>query len=437
MAIKAKELRHKAKQKQSRMKEILDSSAESLSAEQEKEFDALDKEAEGLLRQAEKIERMEKLEIEQEPAEEIEAQTMKSIDSLKPEQRAKAEDLAMRSFLMDGSVPQELRAFMPAAGKEKDDESFIKSALKEIGITLAAEQTVTTSGGGYTIPRGFMAELEKALKETGGMWEASRIVRTSKGNVMDWPTVNDTNNKAYILGINSSAATAAQPVVFGQQQFEAYKYTSGLIQIPTELLQDSEFDIGSEIKDLLVDRMWRGTNYDFTRADGSSKPKGILNGAVYGGSTADDAALAYDDIVKLIHSVDPAYRKKAGTRFMFHDTVLAACKKIKDQQNLPVWDPGLMRNGEPSTLFGYKYTINQDMDIFWGGSTTDNDGDKVMLFGDLHKYIIRQVRDMRIVRLNERYGELDQTAFVVFFRVDGDTLNAGTNPIKFLEVAGT
>ena len=59
MALKAKELRHKAKKNQARMQEILSSSTEALSAEQEKEFDTLDAEAEKFLKQAEKIERME------------------------------------------------------------------------------------------------------------------------------------------------------------------------------------------------------------------------------------------------------------------------------------------------------------------------------------------------------------------------------------------
>jgi HK97 family phage major capsid protein len=96
-----------------------------------------------------------------------------------------------------------------------------------------------------------------------------------------------------------------------------------------------------------------------------------------------------------------------------------------------------MAVGAPATLFGYRYTINQDMPIFWGGNATDNDNDKAAIFGDLKKYIIRQVRNMRIVRLNERYGELDQTAFVVFFRVDGDLLNGGTNPVKYLRVSAS
>jgi HK97 family phage major capsid protein len=440
MAIKAKELRNKAKQNQKRMSEILEGSAEKMTAEQEKEFDDLDKDAETWLRQADKIEAMEKREIADEPGEEIPSGAKtKSVNDLKPEERVKAEDLAMRSYLKSGSVPQELRALMPSAQAEKDDNDMITKALKEMGIETRATQTTTTTGGGYTIPRGFQAELEKAILAYGGMWEVSRILKTKMGNVMDWPNVNDTANKAYLLGESVSAATSAQAVVLGTQAFEAYKYTSGLIQVPTELLEDSEFDIPSLMVELLSERIWRGTNEAFTTADGSSKPHGIIaaGNSVYGASSANDTVLGYDDFVNLEHSVDPGYRNRPGTRWMFHDSILREAKKIKDSQNLPVWSPGLMALGAPSTLFGYKYTINQDMPIFFAGNGTDNDNDKAVVFGDLKKYIIRQVRNMRIVRLNERYGELDQTAFVVFFRVDGDLLDAGTNPVKHLRISAS
>jgi HK97 family phage major capsid protein len=437
MAIKAKELRHKAKQNQARMKEILEKSADTLTADQEKEFDSLDTEAESLLRQADKIEKMESREIADGPGEPVGTPLAKSLADLKPEEKKKAEDLAMRSYLKMGVVPEQLRSIMPSAAAEKDDNDMITKALKEMGIETRATQTTTTTGGGYTIPRGFMAELEKALLEYGGMWEASRIVRTASGNTMDWPTVNDTNNKAYLLGESVSAATSAQAVVFGTQQFEAYKYTSGLIQVPTELLEDSEFDIAKEIIEMLAERIWRGTNEAFTIADGTNKPFGIVPRSVYGVSSSNDTAIVYDDFVNLEHSVDPAYRKQTGAGWMFHDTILREAKKIKDTQGLPIWNPALMQTGAPGTILGYKYTINQDMPQFWAGSASDNDNDKAVLFGALKKYIIRQVRNMRIVRLNERYGELDQTAFVVFFRVDGDLLNAGTNPVKHLRISAS
>jgi HK97 family phage major capsid protein len=439
MALTAKELRHKAKKNQARMQEILTASTESLSAEHEKEFDALDADAEKFLKQADKIEKMEsrELEKESETAEELSQPKGKTLDSLKPAERTKMEDLAIRSYLKSGIVPVELRALMAPSAAEKDDSNMISKALKEMGFEGLATQTTTTTAGGYTIPRGFQAELEKAILEYGGMWESSRIIKTEKGNTIDWPTTNDTANKAYLLAESTSAATSAQALVFGQQQFEAYKYTSGLVQVPTELLQDSEFDISSLMVETLAERIWRGTNEAFTTADGSSKPKGISAGAVYGVSSENDTALSYNDFVNLEHSVDPGYRKQMGAGWMFHDTVLKEAKKIKDSQGNPIWTPGLMAEGAPSRILGYKYHINQDMPIFWPGNAADNDTDKAVLFGALKKYIIRQVRDMRIVRLNERYGELDQTAFVVFLRVDGDLLNAGTNPVKYLRVSAT
>lgn len=438
MAIKAKELRNEAKKLQARMQEILSSSEKSLNPDQEKEFNELDADAEKFLRQAEKVENMEKREIADYDSEEINTGQGKTIDKLNPEEKKKAEDIAMRSYLKSGEVPKELRSIMAPSQKETDDNEMITKSLKELGIQRAA-QTTTTSGGGYLIPRGFQAELEKAIKAYGGMWESSRILRTSSGNVLDWPTVNDTANKAYLLAESNSAATSAQAVTFGTKAYEAYKYTSGLIQVPTELLEDSEFDISSLMVELLAERIWRGTNEAFTIADGSSKPHGIIHSTnlSYGASTANDTALAYDDFVNLEHAVDPGYRNRPGTGWMFHDSVVREAKKIKDTANQPIWNPNLMAAGAPATLLGYRYTINQDMPIFFAGNATDNDNDACALFGDLQKYIIRQVNNMRIVRLNERYGELDQTAFVVFLRVDGELLNGGTNPIKYLRVSAS
>ncbi len=44
-------------------------------------------------------------------------------------------------------------------------------------------------------------------------------------------------------------------------------------------------------------------------------------------TTAGATTITYDNIVDLVHSVDPAYR--AGARFMFNDTVLASIRKLK------------------------------------------------------------------------------------------------------------
>jgi len=55
---------------------------------------------------------------------------------------------------------------------------------------------------------------------------------------------------------------------------------------------------------------------------------------------------------------------------------------------------------------------------------------KSILFGDLSKYQIREVTDVVMLRLNERYAEAHQVAFLAFQRSDGDLVDAGTNPVK-------
>jgi HK97 family phage major capsid protein len=438
MAIQAKELRTQAGKLAAQQREILERANKDtgMTAEEEKRFDDLHEDEMRLMRQAKKIEDMESADLNRDRAEEIEVPVKgtRTIKDLNPEQLKKAENIAINSYFRTGIVPPELHSIMTPARSESDDQDYINKAFKELGITRANTQTTVTSGGGYTIPRGFQSELEVAIKAFGGMWEAARIVRTTKGNILDWPTNDDTMNEAYILAESANAATNAAALVFGQQQFEAYKYTSGLIQIPTELLEDSEFDMAGFVREQLAVRIWRGTNRAFTNGTGTSQPRGVTVGASYGTSSADDQLVGYDDLVNLEHSVDPGYRPNA--RWMFHDSVLRQIKKLKDSQNLPVWLTS-MRDGEPATLFGRPYTINQHMSIFWSGNATDNDNDKSVLFGDFSKYIIRQVRDMRMIRLNERFGDLDQIAIVAFLRVDGDVLDAGTHPIKYLRQATT
>jgi HK97 family phage major capsid protein len=94
-----------------------------------------------------------------------------------------------------------------------------------------------------------------------------------------------------------------------------------------------------------------------------------------------------------------------------------------DAVGVPMWVPGLT-NGAPDTILGYPYTINQSVAV--PGSNA-----KCILFGDFSKYLIRDVRDITLLRLDERFAEFGQVAFLAFSRHDGDLLDAGTHPVKY------
>ena len=162
-------------------------------------------------------------------------------------------------------------------------------------------------------------------------------------------------------------------------------------------------------------------NSHFSVGDNSSKPQGVVNAGT-GVTCASASAITYNELLDLQHSVDPAYR--ANAKFMMHDSTLKVLRKLVDSQNRPIFQQDITGNS-PGTLLGWPIVINQDIASI---ATTA----KVIVAGDFSKYIIRDVTDFTLLRLEERYADYHQVGFVGFSRHDGRILDAGTDPLKVL-----
>lgn len=325
---------------------------------------------------------------------------------------------------------------------EKDAEyralytKFLKDGVESLSpeerSTIQEKRAMNTGttgvAGGYTIPTGFYADLIQAMKTFGGMRQVSRVMPTATGNQLLIPTVNNTAQVGKILG-ESTAAVSADPASFGQTALGAFKYTSDIILIPIELIQDSAFDMEGYARGVIADRIARITNTHFTVGTGSGQPLGIVPSASLGktGANGQTTSIIADDFIDMEHSIDPVYRAKA--KWMLHDSSLKAVKKLKDGQGRFLWLPGLAVN-EPDTILNYGYQINQDMPVM-GVSA------KSLLFGDLGSYWIRDVMDVSIVRFAEKYMDAGQVGFVAFSRHDGKFINAGGNQIVYYANSAT
>jgi HK97 family phage major capsid protein len=350
---------------------------------------------------------------------------------------------ALRAWLLAGAdegVTPEQRAAAARAGVNVDNkrlnirlsDSEAVRALRDGGIEAWEKRTAqgTTSGavGQYTVPDEMMRALEVSLLAHGGMRSVATILRTGSGADLPIPTVNDTAVKGRILTENVEATETG--FTFAQLVLQSYKYSSDYVLVSQELLQDSSINVPEFIGSALGTRIARITNEHFTTANGSSKPNGIVNAAGSGVTGVADPP-TYDNFVDLVHSIDPAYRNNA--RFMLADATLKTIKKIKvlqysgDTSGLPLWQ-GSMVAGQPDTILGYTYVINQDM-------ASPGSSAKKVIFGDLSKYLIRDVRDISLLRLDERFATLHQVAFLAFSRHDGDLLDAGTDPVKYMAQA--
>ncbi|MDW9376798.1 phage major capsid protein [Sinorhizobium meliloti] len=299
---------------------------------------------------------------------------------------------------------------------------------RKIVREMRAQAVGTDSKGGYLVPEGFMAELVKSLKAWGPMLDPgiTRVLTTTAGNSIPWPTMDDTSNEGALIGENTQVTESE--VAFGTKTLEAYKYTSGVVLVSAELLQDSAIDVEGTVRSAMAERIGRIGNRHLTVGTGSSQPNGIVTAATAVTGVAAAAAITFDNLIDLFHAVDPAYRDDPSARWMFNDGTLKALRKIKDVEDRYVWQPADVRTGAPATILEKPYSINQAVAAI-GASN------KSVVFGAFNRYVVRMVREFAIRRLVERYADYDQTGFIGFTRLDGELLDAAA--VKTLQHAAS
>ncbi|WP_395444047.1 phage major capsid protein [Caulobacter sp. UC70_42] len=318
-----------------------------------------------------------------------------------------------------------------AKTKEERHAAVFEAAMRghelpESGREFRDQNVGTNSAGGYLVPAQFQANLIKAQKAFGPMNDDSVIsyLNTGTGAKLTWPKMDDTANKGRMIG-EATALQSNASVTFSTIDLDAYKGTSDIILVSDELLNDAEISIESILTDAIAERLGRLVNYQLTVGTGTSAPNGLIT-AVGTPSllTTANAVIATDDILNLSHEVDPAYRGNPGVGFMFNDATLLDLKKKKDNNGNYIWQPGTVQGAAP-TIFGYKYAINQDMASIATGNVP-------VVFGDFKKYQARRVNNVVIKRLNERFADSGQVAFLAFIRFDGDLMDS--RAIKGLKV---
>lgn len=274
---------------------------------------------------------------------------------------------------------------------------------------LRAQATTSGSVGGYLIPPGYRAVMTEAMKAYGGVINHANVINTDTGAPLQWPTNNDTSNVGRILAENTAVTETA--VALGTKTIGAYMYSSDLVLVSLQLLQDSVFDLNTWLPRKLGERIGRILSTHFISGNGTTQPEGVATNMTAGVTGAAGFGITYDNIIDLEHSVDPAYRAMGRARFIFNDGTLAILRKLKDSQNRPLWLP-VPVPGMPATINGVPYSIDQ-------GVASPGANTKSILFGDFHAaYIVRQVLDTQMVRLAERYMDLLQVGFFGFTRID-------------------
>jgi len=354
------------------MREILDAAANEvrdLTAEELQRYRTLEQELDTVLAQRQALqsrERIERILAEAVPA---------SQGAENPEERA-----FLRYLRGEGLAPEELRALGKSAG----------------------------ASGGYLVPQTMAREFVKIIDQYSAIRQIVRPFVTDSGEDVLIPVVDDTTNKGVIVAEND--VTPEQDTAFAQKRLAAYKYSSKLVRISLELLQDSAFPVDRIITELLGERIGRAIEEHYVVGTGTGQPEGIVTAAPVGKTAAATNAITYDDLVDLVHSLEPTYR--ANAVFLLHDSTVQAIRKLKDANQQPLWQPSL-RDVAPGTILGYPYVTSRYMPTMAANAVA-------VVFGDMRAaYVVRDVRGIEVVRSDHEVVTRYQMLFSAFFRTGG------------------
>jgi HK97 family phage major capsid protein len=392
-----------------RMTEITDRAerdGRDLTAEERSSWDAAEKDLTEATHDKERAERQAALESEARNvpnAPRIAPERMEQENrEVKPEEQEQRLNGAFSKYLRHGldGLPAEERAMIQARYEQR------------------AEGVATTTAGGYLVPPGFWDNLVIAMKSYGGLLNEVGTIETATGQPLQWPGTDDTANVGAILGENTQVSQ--QDIAFTSQTLNAWTYTSKEVLVSLQLMQDAAFDVDAFVTGRLAERIGRIQAQHIVSGTGTGQPQGIVTGttntlvqATGATTTLGTGTTGYDTLVNLVHQVDPSYRQLPETKFVAHDSFIAAARKVKDTQGRPIWQPDYLGGADRDVILGYPVVIDQSLAPLAASSTS-------ALFGNFKRgYIWRNVLGLQMLRLTERYADFLQVGFLGFMRGDG------------------
>jgi HK97 family phage major capsid protein len=269
--------------------------------------------------------------------------------------------------------------------------------------------TGTTTLGGFTVPQDFSSKLF-SLKIQAGAVRQTQVTNFVTGDGRAMPVPVATAHAAASWGSEATAPGVTNET-FAQFTLNAYPSVA-LEKLSFELVEDSAFDLASFLANIIGQKIGRLQNLGYINGSGSSQPTGMINFAgVSSTVTASHTTFTGDEAIAWYYALQPQYRSTA--EFLLHDTAENVLRGLKATTGQYLWQPGLTADA-PNTLLGRP--IYNDPDLQAVGSINQVVG----VFADFANfYVIRDVHELIVRRLEERYADTRQVGFIAWQRTDG------------------
>jgi HK97 family phage major capsid protein len=326
---------------------------------------------------------------------------------------AKLREDEARELRLDAAVREIADQARPVAGAPvADDIANVRALItgERRSFTFEKRDVVKTSQGA-PVPTSFYDQVIEQARLVGPMLTTSTVLNTAGGENLQIPSQAAWSTAA-IVG-EGTAIDESDPVFNSFITLGAYKY-SFLVQVSTELLEDSGVDLLGFLANQVGNELGFRVNSGLTVGSGTGAPKGVAAAAGSGilGGTGVSGAFTADNLIDLYYSLNGAARLLPGVGWMMNGASIGKVRKLKDNGGAYVFQPALSADA-PDTLLGKP--------IFENPAMVDTAvGAKSVLVGHLPSYFVRTVGGIRLDRSDDYAFNAGLVTFRATFRVDGN-----------------
>jgi HK97 family phage major capsid protein len=309
-------------------------------------------------------------------------------------------------------IADQVRPVADAPRGVRSDAEVIRSMAKgELRSHSFEKRDVVKTSTGSPVPTSFYDQVIMLARHVGPMLQTSTVLNTASGENLQIPSLAQYSTAA-ITG-EGTAIAESDPIFNSFITLGAYKY-SFLVQLSTELIEDSGVDILSFLASEVGNELGFRVNSALTVGSGTNQPKGIVAAAAAGvtGGTGVSGAFTADNLISLVYSVDTAGRRLPGSGFQMNSKSIGQMRSLKDTAGNYVFQPALNADAN-DLLLGYP--------VFENPAIVDTaTSAKSVIFGHLPSYYVRQVGGIKLDRSDDFAFSTGLVTFRATMRVDGN-----------------
>ncbi len=292
---------------------------------------------------------------------------------------------------------------------------------------IKAYQADNPVGGGFLVaPQDFVRELIVLVKDLVFMRQMSTIFTVDRAESLGIPAMDtdpsDADWTAELLTGGEETTMA-----FGKRELRPHPVAKN-VKVSNKLLRNAAMDPESVVMDRIAYKMGVTQEKAFLVGTGADQPLGVYTASAQGIPTTRDVtaatttAVAADDFISVKYKLKAQYQTRAT--WIMHRDVVAATRKLKDNNLNYIWTTGLTAfGGATGPGNGLQGTPERLLDcpicMSEYSPNTFTTALYMAVLGDFKHYYIADSLDMQWQVLDQLYAATNQTGYIARSETDG------------------